>query len=1180
MLERAAATFETAKLQRVLPRATHHSRKHAAGFPQQHGRLLTGLPRSHSRPSSHQAAPPDTEPHPQHACPRGESTDLLDFLYPKPTHALLRQNRHDLARPRKALNVLSRIDNPCIQSPGGKRFNSNGTAKALDNTEDNLDGAESQQPEAQLLSVIKNGKAESQWDLKKELRTKDLFAIQDEKELNTTVDAVALTAEEDVNRLPSPSFHSISKSLNDLLADPDGNSYHDAWDLYCRLNMVEQILLRPRVVTYLSRSRSVVEAGRSNSLIRQVELEQWDDEFLSSAVLVYLRSDQQQAALDIFKSGVDAKGLVGGIEYLIVDSVNKQQWAVLLDAWITYCEHCASMPGNTRKKPDEHLLSPLSSLSNLGALYYSFERYLAKDRRKVERQLDRSAVSKSGLRILRRRFAEEALAQLCPPSQASTILAFWRDGILYDHYLTNMLDQWYMKKISKATARTLLGIYQAFRKLPGAKPSHAVLRGVFKLQFHDLNPAPLEQLRGDWIRFWGELSQWAYEKYLKLYAFRGDVDRVRQLWDSYVQQYPSSVETPRGFRSTMNVYAQNGDIAGAEKELDRIINRYNVEPDLDIHNTLLKCYMRANDYQKVLAYFGEISEEQTPDSFTYAHVMAMASKLGDLDTTIEFFNKSQENHVPLSREIGLSLVVAYCKNDGLVEAENICVELAQRGACSTAIWNQLLHYNGMYGRLSKCYLLLNQMKQHGFEWDQDTIGCLLRALIRVNQVGPAFVVVRDAVRDGLRILQPDHFSMVMSGAARSGDRGIAESLMRLMEENSIPVPFNAKVAHSYVSLKAAPNTTRTPAMIKSMVASLRPSDPNAKLNVGDIRRRKQDAANMGRAVLLLTEFRQFVTVGELLTIFTDMFPQYKTGEPMPQDIVSALMLAYHRDENYDRVHEVWRAMWPKILDRYVKLGTNEIYPTHQYDVTMIISRLAQTFAAQKDGDGLAKVVKQVTQVGFKLTSNTWDRVIRCLAQFGQWETAMDWCERLIMPQWRGMNPPKPPLNRRREQMHPSILHPRKPMIMALQKEWMEARKLGAWSGEMSRKLMDMEEKYPLLHRAFAEMKISDQSDRWVFGSEAELDKAISALLRPLPLAELLRMEKALEKQIKLKQLDAGPDDTHFLRVDEESRTPMALQRAELQQLRSVLQTTLSAKQDAEADDLDELDEGDEATVPQ
>ena len=1004
---------------------------------------------------------------------------------------------------------------------------------------------------------------------------RDVYAATSDDGAATTAATTERTADSGAAHGASQNRSSVEANLPELLADSEGQYFHDVWDLYCRLEPNDRPALQTRVLQYLSRSQSMVEASRALSIFPQTPTEMWDNDFLSASVLVMLRSGNHALALDTFKKGLQTKGLIGGLDYLLIDSANRQQWATMLDAWLAYYEYTAQKDPDVRL--DDTLLAPLSSLDSLGALYFSFERYLDADEMRVERWLDLDKVTKAGLRVLRRRFAIEALRQPCPPNQASVILSFWNDHRMYERYLWRMFDRWYTKRISPATARMLPAIYRDFKSLPGAKPSVDILRGIFKVNYPN-NAAALEELYRDWIRFWGDLNQWGFEKFLKFFAHRGDVERVQELWSRFVERFPWKLETPKGFRSTMNVYAQNGDVHGAENEMKRMTEQYKVEPDLDIWNTLLKCYVRADDYNKVMTCFEDICKKHQPNSYTYAHVMAMSSKKGDLDRTIGFFNEAQKNGVLVTKEMGLALVVVFCRNDWLEEAEKICRDLAERRITSTAMWNHLIHHNGMNGRLTKCYELLNDMKKFNLEWDRETIGHLLSALVQVKQITPAYQIVRDGLKNNMHVLEPEHFATVMMGAVRTGDRGTAEALMSLMEKASIPVPFNAMVAYTQAALKEAPHTVRTPQLGKEIVATLRALVGQQS---GDIQKRRRGTAYIGRAVQVLVQFRDFASAEELMNLFIELFPQYGESEALPQDVLASLMLAYHRDENYTRVVELWHEAWPKILKRCAiprqeegvkALETKEtketkeivqIYAAHQYDVTRLVFRMAATYRAMGDGEGLLKCVEQVVGAGFKLTSITWDRVIRGLAEMGKWERAMHYCETMLMPGWRGWRARKAPLDERRETMNTRTLRPTHTAVLLLQKEWLAMRRLAVWSSDVAHRLSLIEQRHPMLYHAFMTSETRDVPGPWIFRGDVDLVKATTELLTPLPVHELRRMAKVLRRQLKdaedtedaARRADMSP--FRRLGADPMDTDTRALQEIELQILRSVLQRRLT-----------------------
>lgn len=1085
-----------------------------------------------------------------------EPTRPLDFLYPKSTYALLR------SRP---------VPNSRLQSCPGATSATHGqrclyTSLATNRFYNDTSQFDTAVRNGEEHRSLEDANGDKPWSTNL-VPLKDIYKVDGDNRGGDAIDKVVQNATDEASRARQDG-PGLRAELEHLLSDQEGHRFHNVWDAYCSLKPAEQAEFRPRVVVYLARSQSIVEAGRSKSLIHLVDPQQWDNDFLSAAVLLSLRTKEDRSAVKLFKQGVRERGLVGGFEYLLLDAVNRQQWSGILDVWEFYYEHGTSRDDKGDRIVDQRLLDPLGSLPSLGALYFGLERFLSMDGARKVRVLSSDPIASGALDVFRRRFAKEALRQGCPPRQAAVILEFWRESALYNQYLVLMLNKWYKKTISDSSARELLPVYHKFRKLEGAKIWPAVLKGIFQIHY-PAGEAELEKLYEDWLNYCGELSQWAFEKFMKFYASKGDTVRVRQLWDRCAELYPASIQRPAGFRSTLNVCAQNADVDGAEEEFRRMTEDYKVEPDLSSWNLLLKCYSRAGDDGKTADLFDRICAVMQPNSFTYAHIMAMASRKGDLDQTLKYFHDAQNRRVPLTQEIALSIIVAYCKNDQLAKAEEICFELAEQGITSTAAWNQLINLNGMKGQLKKCYKLLHKMKEYNLEWDSQIISSLLRALVQVKQIYPAYDIVRDHAKSRSHILHPDHFNIVLGGAVRTHNRHITESLMLLMKEARIPTSFNAQVAYTEGTVRTAPNTLREGGSGADLVASLEALASTPR----DARRRREETSRLGQAVRILVELREFDKVEALLTRFEEMVPQGE--EVLPSDVTAALMLAYIRDGNHARVHELWNKSWPRILKRSSRPEGQGIYPAYEFDLSTMVFHMACTFAAQRNGKGLLNMVEEVTEAGFKFTSSTWDVIIRSLARLGQWERAMDFCETLLMPNWKGWDSQKIPhwrdktvdKNERRqiqrwEQTNTRQLRPTVEAVLALEEQWLKARRLAAWSEETARKIQSMEHSHPLLRNAFMTSRWVDGWGPYILKSRGDLSTAMVSLLSPLPIAELRWMRRTLESLLGGKAnkaaLGVSPQD-RFRRRGTGGGRPTPLRESELKLLKRVLSKNLSER---------------------
>ncbi|KOS18036.1 Pentatricopeptide repeat-containing protein [Escovopsis weberi] len=698
------------------------------------------------------------------------------------------------------------------------------------------------------------------------------------------------------------------------------------------------------------------------------------------------------------------------------------------------------------------------------------------------------------------------------------------DHSLYHDYLLEAVSRWQETDL-KSSATWLADIYKTYGDMPGARPSIPLLRGMFDL-FYPNNVAGLEQVYKDWHRAWGGLDRWGYEKFLKLYATAGDVQAVRGLWKRYVASYPELLTRARAFRSTMNVYAQVGDAAGAERELRLMKDKYGVRPDLDMWNILLKCYARTDDYQRVVSCFEEICKMYRPDSYTYAHVMTMAAKKGDLEATLAFFHRAQRDKVALSKEIAMSLVTVCCQNDRLLDAERILTELAARGVTSTGIWNQLINFNGKQGRLKKCYELLQLMKSFNVAWDHQTHEFLLRALVKVNQVHPAYRLLRSAIQEKVFPVGPEHFAIVMAGAARTGDFSLVEMVAAQLARAYESADFNAHTALMDAAFHKAPTSHRTRGMGKELIDMLRAmrdrrqeGDMSIAPVAGDLTALRKQTKHIGRAIRLLVELRDFSSAEELANLYAGVMGKHGQGEPLPPEVVSALMLGYLKDRKYRQIHKMWARTLDGVLARSRRQLGAAVFPAHQYDLARPLLVVARAFRQQNNGEGLLECIRRITAAGFKLTRSNWNLVVQYLAEMGQWEPAMEWCEKMLMPRWRGWRPPRRSLHERRLLQNTRVLQASRAAVLSLQRQWLKLRKLAAWSPAVSAKLAQVERLYPRLHHAFVTTDYESLTRVWEGSGgggvgHTSLRRAAAELLRPFSHKELRAMEKSLVRRQK------------------------------------------------------------------
>lgn len=1112
MLERTAASLESCNLQRVFSkpaRASRRCRQLHTGF-WQHGASAIELFSIWPAPirgasEEHETVDPSTQPLQAGLL---ASTFLLDFLYPSGTYAYLRRLYPSLPRTQNENKPTGASRRRTFSSMVATEVD---TGVALFRCSEGL-GQVADQP-GEYMPRAGSGAVRTQ-----------ISDTPREKIQSTSHGSRRESAKASDTARSSRKAH--PETLKDMLSRPDEENYHDVWDLYCRLDESQKQDLRALVVIYLSASHGSVEMGRAISILRQIPVELWDEKLQAAGVLLYLNAGDRTTAIDVFNTGLATKSSGAGFKSILEYAIINKEWPIALKVWLDYNSHFTR--SNMAISSIYADLPLLKLVPDLAKLYFSFEHYLAVEAADPVKAIHLYEDTRQGLRALRRWLAQQVLRQPCSPREAKTILQIWNDETLYRSYLLRMLRRWNDGLETRASLAMLPEIYRQYRTMYHAKPPRLLLRQMFNF-YYPADAAGLAQIYSDWHQAWGDLDQWGYEKFLQFYSTTGDVPAVKDLWARYTNLFPEAPKTPQAFRGPMNVYAQLGDVAGAERELRIMTDQYGVKPDIDTWNMLLKCYSKTNDHASVLQCFEEIKRVHQPNSFTYAQVMAMAAKKGDLATTLDFYNQSQKAGVQISREMAMALVLVYCHNDRFVDAEKICAEFAERNLSSTAVWNQLIYFNGLRGKLNKCYSILQSMTKYGLEWNHQTHQYLLQALVQVNQVQQAYRLLRNACDNSLFPLGPEHFAVVMTGAVRTGQLDLAETILSHMRSAGFTVPLSAHVSLVEAAFRRAPSAQNTRALAKDLVGHLYsmlqptktavpsgcPNVPSWGTLTGPVELKKQ-TNEIGRAIVLLVELRDFVAVERLVTAYLDVFPDLKKQNYFPPNIASALMLGYLKEGRRDQVHNMWR----HTLDAALASGRTPegaIYPALQYDLARPLNVVAKAYREVNDGPGLLNTVEQLTSAGFKLTRTNWNLCIRYLAEMGLWERAMDWCEDYLMSRWRGWMPATKSLQERRDMKNTRVLAASKATVFSLQKEWLKLRKLAAWSGSISSKLKEIERRHPMLHHAFITTDYEHLPATWVLPRKQSMTKAIKEMLSPLSHDELKAMRKALEKQLRLEK---------------------------------------------------------------
>ncbi|OAA54021.1 Tetratricopeptide-like helical [Cordyceps fumosorosea ARSEF 2679] len=1090
MIERAVASLESGQLQRAIPKtqcAARRSRRLHTAF-WQHGAAAIELsslwPLSPGEPSSSSraAAAATVKPAASELLePKLVATSfLLEFLYPNETQSLL--HRVLAPRPRsESLRPLRRRQYSAQHMASFQRSE----PSILCTTQ--YQGISRIPPDATVQY--------------QSIATATTEAIESEPvQESVSVQTRTETAPPAKSKAPADV---LLKKVSSRVA---GTSpvLVDAWNSYQKASREEQEAQRPGLIIALARTDDYLECSRAAALFRELSRSEWTDELLSAAIRSLSVCGKFTSAINKFKDGLQDH-YVGGMQYLVASAFAARKWPELFRVWFEYANFIQEY--GDQAIPFDHL----QSVPKLDTLFAAFEKHVKYTGLAQIRAENKEFYSRKAFDQLRHLMIRSVLAKPCKPSNAMSILSRYNNTTYYQLYIDSVLRSARIGKQSRSSLRHLSKIYEEYRLRPDAPFTSDILRGMFTI-YDPTNPAGLGLLFQDWMKSDGGMDKWAYENFLRFYAHSGDITAARDLWQRYVTAFPESKKEAHGFYSLLDAYAQSGDVAGAENEISAM-KESGIQPDAVIENALLKCHIRAGNFKEATLCFNAIIERHGPNTQAFEHMMGLHSANGDLEQTLRLLNQAQTALIRPSESMATSLVAAYLHNGLIQDAEKICREMARRGITSREVWNSLIRAYATAGKLGKGFQLLAGMQNNNLAWDEDTCEAVLIAQGRAKQTASAHRLLRSAVADNLLPISADHFAIVMNSAIGTRQAPLVDILATEMERAGIQPNFATHLARFESGFVRAPTADRTARLARELVQYMRKLTHNTDAPPGertpdpyttamrDVTELNRELRDVGDALKLLIDKREMALAEDLVTLYAKMRPVSQQSDQMPSDVLSVIMGAYLEDGRHDRVLQLWAVILKDIRRRAENPATKGIFPVYAYHLSGPMAHVAKVYHTTGDGKRLLAYTQAALDAGFKFTRDTWNTLICCLAELGQWEPAMHWCETLLMPLTDA-----------------GVLVASRPAVLSLQREWLRLRKLAAWSAGVTAKLRRVETQYPLLHHAFATVDVADLPDAGEEenkpGRRSSINKAIlKDTLAAMPLKDLLAMRLALGAQL-------------------------------------------------------------------
>ncbi|KAF3067165.1 hypothetical protein GL218_08797 [Daldinia childiae] len=683
------------------------------------------------------------------------------------------------------------------------------------------------------------------------------------------------------------------------------------------------------------------------------------------------------------------------------------------------------------------------------------------------------------------------------------------DSFRYGHPFGKIMPRLYTSSLSKRQVRNSGSEATADPK--ANEPDSSVSVNPDDVTYNDISVkyAGIEMLWGDWHKFHTIPSYRAFQRYLAFYASRGDTEPVYRIWRTFIEVYRDDAKLPALrsddiFAHLMQVHAVRGEVINTQQIFNDVSKLFHLENSTHHWNILLNSYVKAGDYDEAISTFENLVAAGKWDRYSFGTMMQMAGDRGDLGFTIDLYRQLLSLGGQADAAILGAIVDAYCRNDHMQSAEDVCVRAASKGIVDTQMWNKLLYYHAIRRDLAAINRLLTLMADKEIPYNYYTYQQLLIGLSICRQSHHALNLLTAALRENIFTVTIEHFHIVMGALLVTGDPGAVLRLDKLMQDYGFPSSSDSlflltQRLGQFRNLPPWQRARLTPTewlgeafrsfyriyglQHRKKLDKLIPGRLHSK--AGELLQQNTEKSHFSTMVSMLTELKDFAGARELVDLYRYIFQgEEDLGGILPGTMLNSLMRADFQEARYDRVITTWELLFETAKQEarsadYVEdlPHTPKVSAKYRYVLSSGIMIMQKLFFEKGDAASIRNMVREVREAGFELDSQNWNYYIQALVQLKDYKEAFTTCEELLMPNWTGWFlvrhresvKNKLPLDLRRKGSSPRHLRPIATTLYHLTRGYMELDRLSVWSSEFAATFYEIEKECVQVVRAIKSM---------------------------------------------------------------------------------------------------------------
>jgi pentatricopeptide repeat-containing protein PET309 len=920
------------------------------------------------------------------------------------------------------------------------------------------------------------------------------------KEDNHTV-PVTCEPSSDSKRSKSKRSNSSLKYFNSLQSTQD---YDKVWRQFTMVDTKDRRLFISPLLAYLSTSNRRVDAERAASMFEEIRRTADHDEY-GSLIKLFLNRGMFQSAMELYREGLTKFNVPVGSDMLLAHALEKGHWQIACDIWIAFKRFREERPSLSY-----NIWLPSDELPNLPDLAIQLAGFV-----KVE------SGKPSGLRhtldssIFATFFTTRALLAM---SDAKTLEPFKFNALLkvlqhWDADTSERYEQIIERLLKSGHTKLAIQCYRKYRQRSTKKISRPILDKVLNVACEHYSILGMQQVLGDWFRFYSKPPGHSYRLCMSAFAKGGEVHTVKALFDQYVKSRGGEemIENADDIAPLLDVHSRRGELPEVVKIFDGIEEKYGVQPSIKCWNILINAYGKVLDIDGAFTQFQRLlTSSLQPDSYTYGTLMGICTMRGDLDQAMELYQLVESQGVAKSAAMIDCIVLGHIQEDRILQAEKICNDaLAMDFKVSlTRMWNYLLTAYAMRRDLENTNRILRRMYDAGVEYDGATYSALMQVLAMVKQPDRASDILNNVMHEAGVKVTSFHYAVVMGGYIANGE------LHKVFRVHSQMLRRNVKqtISTRLMTLKASVLEDQRTFESGSQEAQWIKAEkyfydayiaPDAQEMVDSMRKgvgyEPLDTAYLssyfGYLIYVLGQRNAFYRATQLYERYIDNIPEHRREE-LPLKILSALMVVSLRNNDYESVQQLWELAFEKAKKQGQPFQVPEppeghkILPLHEQVLTIPLSIQMRSLKRQQKIDQLYRTKTEVERAGFVLDNKNWNIYIQCLAQSNRYKQAFDLCELRLMNGWTGwarIRWKEPERNRlahairhMRKNKKPILLRPFHGTLLQLGKAYMDLQDKAAES-QSARDIQDyLESKCRMTLHALRTMeRVDDELERGI-----------------------------------------------------------------------------------------------------